>query len=163
MNLTFIIFASTILIIVLIICAIIILSNKQLNNINNAGYYKKLFFLRKSELKFLEQIDALEKEYAIVPKLSLRRIIKTDNKQNKKELKRITVDYAIFDKKYCQVLLLIELSYQSEDKNNQNKIAKLKRICDEAGIKFITFTIKSDEVSDAEIITKIRKIIKENI
>ena len=75
----------------------------------------------------------------------------------------MTVDFAIFDKAYYQVLLLIELKYQSKDINNQAKIDKLKKICDEAGIKFITFTANYDKMSEQEINNEIREIIKKNI
>lgn len=164
MDLTFIIIILTflILLISILVLSIILIKNKKSKDMNSI-YYKKLFFLRKSELRFLKKINLSEDEYAIIPKLSLKKIIKTDNKKYKKELKKMTVDYAIFDKAYYQVLLLIELKYQSKDINNQAKIDKLKKICDEAGIKFITFTANSDKMSEQEINNEIREIIKKNI
>ena len=130
---------------------------------NKKRYYKRLFFLRKSELKFLKTISVLENEYIIIPKLSLRKIIKTDNKKYKKELKNMTVDYAIFNKDYSSVILLIELSYKSDNIDNQVKIDKLKDICKDAEIKFITFQANSNKENEKEIIDKIKEIIKENI
>lgn len=141
---------------------IIIIKNKQSKQTNYGTYYKRLFFLRKSEIKFLKSIDILEDEYAIIPKLSLRKIIKTDDKRYKKELRKLTVDYAIFDKTFYRVLLLIELEYQSEEINNKAKIEKLKEICDDAGISFITFKVNSNN-NETETIYKIKEIIRKNI
>ena len=87
MDLTFIIItlALLILLILILVFGIILIKNKKSKDMNSI-YYKKLFFLRKSELRFLKKINLSEDEYAIIPKLSLKKIIKTDNKKYKKEL-----------------------------------------------------------------------------
>ena len=152
--------------ILILISTIILLSKtKQRKDLNPYNiYYKKLFFLRKSELRFLKTISILENEYIIIPKLNLKKIITADKNKYKKELKNMTVDYAIFTKDYSQIVLMIELSYKSGTIDNQEKINKLKEICDDAGIKFITFEVNQDkENNNQEIINKVKDILKENI
>ena len=144
----------------IIIIYLFLIKNKTKSNFNNI-YYKKLFFLRKSKLKFLKKISILENEYVIIPKLYLKKIIKTDNKKYKNILKNMTVDYAIFNKDYYQIILLIELSYESDTDNNRDKIDKLKMICNDAGIKFMTFEA-NNKMNENEIIDKIRQILKNN-
>jgi len=157
------------LLILLIVLAMIILfvinflsmkpdeNNKEWNTYTQSIYYKKLFFLRKSELKFLKTISVLEKEYNVVPKLNLKTIIKASNKKYKKNL-NITVDYAIFNKDYSDILLLIELTDVVSEPNNQEKVDKIQKICDEVGIKFITFY--SDKIDQESIISQIEEVIK---
>ena len=162
-NIIVIITLIFIIIVTIIINTTIILNNLNYKKNINTLYYKRIFFLRKSELKFLKTISILENEYKIIPKLSLKKIIKTKNKKYRKELNDMTIDYAIFNKDYSDVVLLIELKYKSGKIDNQDKIDKLNVICREAGIKFLTFDANAEYLDEEEIINNIKLIIKRNL
>lgn len=124
---------------------------------NNSLYYKKLFFMRRSEFRFFKAISVLEDEYKIVPKICLKTIIKTNDKKLKNNLNEY-VDYAIFNRDFSDVLLLIELTDSMYEPERQQKEVIFKKICDEAGIKFISFT--TNKIDEDSAIEKIKEILK---
>lgn len=81
----------------------------------------------------------LESEYRIIPQINLATIIKKNNGRYINELFK-NIDFAIFDKELKNVLLLIELNDSSHNKTNRkDRDLRVKKICNDAGIKLITF------------------------
>lgn len=113
----------------------------NLNVINKKEnlYYKKEF-MTQCELSFYNKLKELEKEeYKIVPQINLASIIYKQNKGFQNELFR-NIDFAVFDKNFKNILLLIELNDSSHKKAYRNKRdLKVKQICSKANIKLITF------------------------
>ena len=101
--------------------------------------YVKKDFMTKAELQFYNKIIELESEYKIVPQINLATIIKKLNKGYINELFK-NIDFAIFDKEYKNILLLIELNDETHYKiDRKDRDLKVKKICDDANIKLITF------------------------
>lgn len=101
--------------------------------------YEKRNFMTKTELNFYNKIKELETEYKIVPQINLATIIKKINKGYINELFK-NVDFAIFDKEYKNLLLLIELNDNTHNKpNRKDRDLKVKKICRDANINLITF------------------------
>lgn len=101
--------------------------------------YIKRDFMTKTELHFYDKIKELETEYKIVPQINLATIIKKTNKGYINELFK-NIDFAIFDKDYKNILLLIELNDSTHNKfDRKDRDLKIKKICNEANIKLITF------------------------
>ncbi len=113
------------------------LTANKTNRKNN--YYKKRF-MTDNELNFYNKIKTLENEdYKIVPQVNLATIIEKYGKSFNNELFR-NVDFAIFDRDFQNILLLIELNDSSHKKANRIKRdIKVKNICNSADIKLITF------------------------
>lgn len=102
-------------------------------------YYKKKYFMTDAELDFYSTINELESKYKIVPQICLGTFIIKKGSNYRNELNKY-IDYAIFSSDYKELLLLIELndsSHLNEDRIERDK--KVKSICDDAGIKLITF------------------------
>lgn len=94
------------------------------------------------ELLFYEKIKDLENEYKIVPQVNLATIVKKINRGYINELFK-NIDFAIFDKDYKNVLLLIEINDSTHNKiNRKDRDLKVKKICNDCNIKLITFYTK---------------------
>lgn len=102
-------------------------------------FYEIKQLMTKSEKEFYKKLLPLETEYKIVPQLNLAAIINKKNSKYHNELFR-NIDYAIFDKNYDNLLLLIELNDSSHARNKRKyRDYKVKKICTRVGIKLITF------------------------
>ena len=101
--------------------------------------YSKKEFLTKTEYDFYLKLLALEPDYRIIPQVNLATIIKKNNGGYINELFK-NIDFAIFDKDLKEVLLLIELNDFSHNKaNRKDRDLRVKKICNDSGIKLITF------------------------
>ena len=110
--------------------------------------YIKKNFMTQSELFFYEKIKELETDYKIVPQINLATIIKKTSKGYINELFR-NIDFAIFDKEYKNLLLLIELNDSTHNDNNRkDRDLKVKKICNDANIKLIVFYTKYPNEKD---------------
>jgi len=115
---------------------------KNSGNVEEVKLYVKRQFMTQTELNFYEKIRDLEIEYRIVPQVNLATIVKKVNKGYFNELFK-NIDFAIFDKEYKELLLLIELNDSTHDKKDRkDRDSKVKNICKNADIKLITFYIK---------------------
>lgn len=104
--------------------------------------YERKEFMSDYELIFYNKIKELEPEYKIVPQVNLATIVKKTNKGYINELFK-NIDFAIFDKDYKNVLLLIEVNDNTHNKNNRkDRDLKVKKICNDANLKLITFYTK---------------------
>lgn len=110
----------------------------------NEIIYTKKNFMTNTEKEFYYKIIELEnEEYKIIPQLNLATIINKSSKfKYKTELFR-NIDFAIFDKNFKNILLLIELNDSTHNKiSRKDRDLKVKKICDNANIKLITFYTK---------------------
>lgn len=123
--------------------------------------YSKKKFMTPNELEFYNKIKILEKDYKIIPQVNLASIINITNSRYITELFR-NIDFAIFDNKYNDLLLLIELNDRTHDKFDRiDRDLKVKKICNDAGIKLITFYTKYP--NDREyVINRIKKEINQS-
>ena len=104
--------------------------------------YERKEFMSTYELLFYEKIKDLENEYKIVPQVNLATIVKKINRGYINELFK-NIDFAIFDKDYKNVLLLIEINDSTHNKiNRKDRDLKVKKICNDCNIKLITFYTK---------------------
>lgn len=104
--------------------------------------YKRKEFMTPSELIFYQTLKALEPEYKVIPQVNLASIIKKVNKGYINELFK-NIDFAIFDNEFKKVLLLIELNDSTHNQiNRKDRDLKVKKICNDANIKLITFYTK---------------------
>lgn len=111
-----------------------------------------------SELDFYNKIKILEKNYKIIPQVNLASIINITNSKYITELFR-NIDFAIFDNEYNELLLLIELNDYTHNKiNRRDRDLKVKKICNDAGIKLITFHTKYPNEREY-VINRIKKEI----
>ena len=96
--------------------------------------YEKSFYLK---------IKELENEYEIVHQLVLASVIKKISKYKyQNELFRM-IDFAIFSKNYDELLLLIEINDSSHNQvKRKERDLKVKKICNDANIRLITFYTK---------------------
>ena len=101
--------------------------------------YQKKNFMTNCEYDFYLKLLDLEGEFRVIPQINLATIIKKTNGGYINELFK-NIDFAIFDKDFKNVLLLIELNDSSHG-NQDRKIRdmKVKKICEEAGIRLVTF------------------------
>ena len=114
-------------------------SGNQNNVVQEEKIYVKKDFMTRCELEFYDKIKELENDYKIVPQLNLATVIKKINRGYYTELFR-NIDFAIFDKDYRELLLLIELNDSSHNySNRRNRDLKVNDICTNAKIKLITF------------------------
>ena len=101
--------------------------------------YSKKEFLTKTEYDFYLKLLDLEPDYRVIPQVNLATIIKKNNGGYINELFK-NIDFAIFDKDLKEVLLFIELNDSSHNKTNRkDRDLRVKKICNDAGIKLITF------------------------
>lgn len=104
--------------------------------------YKRKEFMTPSELIFYQTLKALEPEYKVIPQVNLASIIKKVNKGYINELFK-NIDFAIFDNEFKKVLLLIELNDNTHNQiDRKDRDLKVKKICNDANIKLITFYTK---------------------
>lgn len=104
--------------------------------------YERKEFMSTYELLFYEKIKDLENGYKIVPQVNLATIVKKINRGYINELFK-NIDFAIFDKDYKNVLLLIEINDSTHNKiNRKDRDLKVKKICNDCNIKLITFYTK---------------------
>lgn len=133
------------------------------NNIKSDKKYYKRKYMSDCELNFYNKIKELEnEEYKVIPQVNLATIITKENKSFQGELFR-NIDFAIFDKNFQNLLLLIELNDSSHKKSSRIKRGiKVKKICDSANIKLITFYTNFANEKDY-VINRIKKeILTEN-
>ena len=112
-----------------------------------------------NERLFYNKIKCLEPEYKIIPQVSLASIIsKENNNKYYTDLFR-NIDFAIFDTNLQEVLLLIELNDGTHKlKKRKSRDAKIKKICNAAGIPLLFFYIKYPNEKDY-VINRIRNVI----
>ncbi len=141
-------------------------SKETNNNVTKSPYILKKF-MTYNERKFYQILLNLEKtgNYKVHPQINLASIIdKNDGSRFYNELFR-NVDFAIFDKDYQNLLLLIELNDESHSYSNRKaRDIKVKSICESAGIKLITFYTKYPNEKDYvlnRIINEINNLKKE--
>lgn len=104
---------------------------------NNPIYICKNF-LSNAEINFYNKISSLNNNYIIVPQVNLATIIHRKDTKFHNELFR-NIDFGIFTKNF-ELLLLIELNDKTHNKyDRKDRDLKVKKICDDAGIKLITF------------------------
>lgn len=111
------------------------------------------------EYKFYQMLKELEDKYIVVPQLNLAAIAKKiNNNKYYSELFR-NIDFAIFSKDYKSLLLLIEINDQSHEKyKRKDRDLKVKKICNDIGIKLITFYTKYPNEKDY-VLNRIKKEI----
>lgn len=128
---------------------IIIINIKKLNiNKSTKNNLKKTIYelkpiMTEYENNFYNILKNLENEYKIIPQLNLASIIKKQN-NNKyyNELFR-NIDFAIFNKDFSKILLLIELNDKTHNSiKRKDRDLKVKKICNDANIKIIFFYSK---------------------
>lgn len=121
--------------------------------------YEKKPIMSNYEIMFYNRMKDLEKDYNIVPQLVLASVVdKTSKQKYRSELYRI-IDFAIFSKDYSKLLLLIELNDNTHNqRKRKDRDLKVKKICNFAGIKLITFYTKYPNEKDY-IINRIKKEI----
>lgn len=126
--------------------------------------YEKKPIMSDYEIMFYNRIKDLdlETEYNIVPQLVLSSVVDKKSKQKyRSELYRI-IDFAIFSKDYSKLLLLIELNDNTHNqRKRKDRDLKVKKICNSAKIKLITFYTKYPNEKDY-IINRIKKEIETN-
>lgn len=72
------------------------------------------------------------------------------------------VYFAIFDKEFSKILLLIELNDNTHNKlNRKDRDLKVKKICNDAGIKLITFYTKYPNEKQY-VLNRIKEELEEN-
>ena len=117
--------------------------NKK-NKINTSVTYHKKSFLTNYEKTFFTKLKEIEKygNYIVHPQINLATIVhKKSNQKYNSELFR-NIDFAIFNNNY-ELLLLIELNDSTHNETKRKiRDAKVKKICEEANIKLITFYTK---------------------
>ena len=108
-------------------------------NTSNVRYCVKQF-MTSYEYRFYLILKNLENTYSIVPQLNLASVIKkTTPNTYYSELFR-NIDFAIFTKDYQKLLLLIEINDSSHNRPDRiERDLKVREICNEAGIKIMTF------------------------
>lgn len=124
--------------------------------------YEKKPIMSDYEIMFYNRMKDLETEYNIVPQLVLSSVVDKKSKQKyRSELYRI-IDFAIFSKDYSKLLLLIELNDNTHNqRKRKDRDLKVKKICNSAKIKIITFYTKYPNEKDY-IINRIKKEIETN-
>lgn len=103
-------------------------------------YSLKPTLITDSEKQYFDAIkNALTDEYIVQPQVNLASIItRNDNSAFINELFR-NIDFCVFDKLYHPIIL-IEINDQSHNSSKRKeRDHKVKKICDEAGIKVVTF------------------------
>lgn len=119
------------------------LINEKKEIIREGTIYQKRNLMTNYEYKFYQNIKELEDEYQIVPQLNLAAVTKKiNNNRYYSELFR-NIDFAIFSKDYQELLLLIEINDQTHNNyNRRDRDMKVKKICNDIGVKLITFYTK---------------------
>lgn len=136
-------------------------TKKQEQNNIIKNEYKKRNLMTQTELFFYNKIQELESEYKIVPQLNLGTIVEKQNKGYRNELFK-NIDFAIFNKNFSEILLLIELNDNThEQKKRKQRDKRVKEICNNANIKLITFYTKYPNEKEY-VLNRIREEIKKD-
>lgn len=147
-----------IFLIALFILPIILNEYSNNKNIKKEFNYTKRNFMTKTELNFYDKIKGLENEYKIVPQINLGTIIEKKDKGFRNELFK-NIDFAIFDKNFENILILIELNDSSHFQSKRKKRdITVKEICNKANIKLITFYTQYSNEKEY-VINRIKKEI----
>lgn len=145
-----------------ILCLFGIKDDEDIEKATTDIKYEKKPIMSDYEIMFYNRIKDLETEYNIVPQLVLSSVVDKKSKQKyRSELYRI-IDFAIFSKDYSKLLLLIELNDNTHNqRKRKDRDLKVKKICNSAKIKLITFYTKYPNEKDY-IINRIKKEIETN-
>ncbi len=129
---------------------------------NEETIYTKKKLMTDYEYKFYNILKELEDNYTIVPQLNLAAVVKKiNNNRYYSELFR-NIDFAIFTKDYQELLLLIELNDQTHNNyNRKDRDLKVKKICNDIGVKLITFYTKYPN-EKAYVINRIKNELSDN-
>ena len=135
-------------------------------NENEKIYFKKSYIMTQAEYNFYNKIKVLENKYNIVPQINLAAVIEKRVPNKKRVFYNDlfhNIDFAIFNNNYTKLLLLIELNDQTHNRPDRKKRDEnVKNICNEAGIKLITFY--TNKPNDSEyVISRINNEISNNI
>ena len=97
-----------------------------------------------------------------MPQLNLAAVVKKiNNNRYYSELFR-NIDFAIFTKDYQELLLLIELNDQTHNNyNRKDRDLKVKKICNDIGVKLMTFYTKYPN-EKAYVINRIKNELSDN-
>lgn len=138
-----------------------IINEEAVQNKNEPLYSKKAL-MTKCEKDFYNKLLDLKNDYEIMPQVNLATIIKRlDKTKYHNELFR-NVDFGIFSKNYEELVLLIELNDSSHKQYNRtDRDLKVKKICNDANIKLITFYTNYPNEKDY-VINRIKKEIDEH-
>ena len=129
---------------------------------NEETIYTRKKLMTDYEYKFYNILKELEDNYTIVPQLNLAAVVKKiNNNRYYSELFR-NIDFAIFTKDYQELLLLIELNDQSHNNyNRKDRDLKVKKICNDIGVKLMTFHTKYPN-EKAYVINRIKNELSDN-
>ncbi len=107
-------------------------------------YYPREY-LTYNERLFYSTLLKLESrgDYKVIPQVNLATIVqKKSNQRYQSELYR-NIDFVVFNKSLDKVYLLIELNDATHNQNNRkDRDLKVKKICNAAGYKLMTFYTK---------------------
>lgn len=135
------------------------IENVQQEEKEEVKIYEEKKFMTEYELDFYKKMLELNNEYNIIPQINLATIVQKRNKGFINELFK-NIDFAIFDKEFKKVLLLIELNDNTHNKiNRKDRDLKVKKICNDSNIKLITFYTKYPNEKEY-IINRIKDEIK---
>lgn len=129
---------------------------------NEETIYTRKKLMTDYEYKFYNILKELEDNYTIVPQLNLAAVVKKiNNNRYYSELFR-NIDFAIFTKDYQELLLLIELNDQTHNNyNRKDRDLKVKKICNDIGVKLMTFYTKYPN-EKAYVINRIKNELSDN-
>ena len=129
---------------------------------NKETIYTRKKLMTDYEYKFYNILKELEDNYTIVPQLNLAAVVKKiNNNRYYSELFR-NIDFAIFTKDYQELLLLIELNDQTHNNyNRKDRDLKVKKICNDIGVKLMTFYTKYPN-EKAYVINRIKNELSDN-
>ena len=129
---------------------------------NEETIYTRKKLMTDYEYKFYNILKELEDNYTIVPQLNLAAVVKKiNNNRYYSELFR-NIDFAIFTKDYQELLLLIELNDQTHNNyNRKDRDFKVKKICNDIGLKLMTFYTKYPN-EKAYVINRIKNELSDN-
>lgn len=142
------------------------LIQQDINSINYTKNEETIYTRKKLmtdyEYKFYNILKELEDNYTIVPQLNLAAVVKKiNNNRYYSELFR-NIDFAIFTKDYQELLLLIELNDQTHNNyNRKDRDLKVKKICNDIGVKLMTFYTKYPN-EKAYVINRIKNELSDN-
>ena len=129
---------------------------------NEETIYTRKKLMTDYEYKFYNILKELQDNYIIVPQLNLAAVVKKiNNNRYYSELFR-NIDFAIFTKDYQELLLLIELNDQTHNNyNRKDRDLKVKKICNDIGVKLMTFYTKYPN-EKAYVINRIKNELSDN-